>query len=906
MQRKFPLRLVIVIPTLLQIFAAVGLTGFLSWRNGQQAVTDLATQLSQKTSDRIETHIRNYLETSELILKINELSARQGRLNVDDFSELQRYFWQQTQLSDASATLYYGSETGDFLQIEQGDPATISLRTQDTAPFWNIYRLNDRGERQEWLQKKEYDPRIRPWYRAAKASKTLIWSPIYVFAQPSVLGITSAIPIYRTTGELQGVMAIDLTLSQIGEFLQALEIGTSGASFIIERSGEIVATSSREYPFLNSEGQERLPAIASRTPMIQAAVKHWQKRTDGLTNLENDSATIADAEGNRYFVRMQAFRNDRGIDWLLGVVIPEADFKAEIAANTRATIVICAIALVLAAALGIITSRLIAKPVLKFAKVACDIARGDLLYRIPPHRIEELDSLARAFNLMAIQLHEAFSAWEDTNKSLEILVGERTEALRRSEEKFAKAFRSSPYLVGITNLAEGRILEVNDTFLHISGYALGEIIGKTAVELGFWGSQRDRVKMMKMLDNEGRIRDREFSFRIASGDIRILRLSVEKIEIDNEDCLLMVANDITERKRMEASLQEKEQSLRLILDTIPQQVFWKDTDSVFLGCNQNWAEAAHLNHPEEAIGKTDYDMGLPREIADLFRQEDRKIMEADEPVLHKIAKKQRPGENGKIIWLDISKVPLHDIHGNVIGLIGVIDDITPQKEAMEALKQEREKSEALLLNILPHRIVEQLKKQHNSIPQPGVKTLIAEHYETTTILFADIVGFTPFSAQLSPITLVDMLNDIFSAFDRLADDYNVEKIKTIGDAYMVAGGLQEPEDDRAEAIAAMALEMLKTIAQFRINAEKPCQIRIGIHTGAVVAGVIGIKKFIYDLWGDTVNVASRMESTGEPGKIQVTAQIYEQLKEQFVFEKRGAIAVKGKGEMITYWLIGKK
>ncbi|MEA5468420.1 hypothetical protein VB714_06025, partial [Spirulina sp. 06S082] len=144
MQRKFPLRLVIVIPTLLQIFAAVGLTGFLSWRNGQQAVTDLATQLSQKTSDRIETHIRNYLETSELILKINEISARQGRLNVDDFSELQRYFWQQTQLSDASATLYYGSETGDFLQIEQGDPATISLRTQDTAPFWNIYRLNDR------------------------------------------------------------------------------------------------------------------------------------------------------------------------------------------------------------------------------------------------------------------------------------------------------------------------------------------------------------------------------------------------------------------------------------------------------------------------------------------------------------------------------------------------------------------------------------------------------------------------------------------------------------------------------------------------------------------------------------------------------------------------------------------
>ena len=123
---------------------------------------------------------------------------------------------------------------------------------------------------------------------------------------------------------------------------------------------------------------------------------------------------------------------------------------------------------------------------------------------------------------------------------------------------------------------------------------------------------------------------------------------------------------------------------------------------------------------------------------------------------------------------------------------------------------------------------------------------------------------------------------------------------------MVAGGLQNPEDDRAEAIAAMALDMLETIAQFRISSEKPCQIRIGIHTGAVVAGVIGIKKFIYDLWGDTVNVASRMESTGEPGKIQVTSKIYQQLKDKFVFEERGAIAVKGKGEMTTYWLVGNR
>lgn len=905
--KKFPLWLVIVIPTLLQIFAAVGLTGFLSWRNGRVAVINLATQLSQQTSDRIETHVRNYLETSELLLKINELSSTQGRLNLKDFAELQRYWWEQTQLSDAGATLYYGSETGDFFQIEQGEPPTLSIRTPDTAPFWHIYRLNRQGERQERIQEKEYDPRIRPWYRTAKSAKTLMWSPIYVFAEPPVLGITPAIPIYNSEDELQGVMAIDLTLGQMSEFLQGLEVGTSGVAFIIERSGEIVASSISEYPFVETPGgRERLPAIASKEPMIQTAVRHWQQQKNTLATVESECATIADPQGNRYFVRLQAFRNDRGIDWVLGVVIPETDFNAEIAANTRATIAICAIALVLAAGLGIVTSRLIARPVLRFAEAAAEIARGDLSSRIPPYPIEELERLAGSFNLMAAQLQEIFTAWEDTNIALEMLVVERTEALGRSEEKFAKAFHASPYLVGITTLAEGRILDINDTFLETAGYTLEETIGKTAIELGFWGNVRDRAKMVAMLETEGRVRNQEYAFRIASGDMRIVRLSAEKIELDGEDCLLMVAHDITERRRMEAALQEKEQYLRLILNTIPQQVFWKDTNSTFLGCNQNWAEAAHLNSPEEAIGKTDYDMGLPEKVADLFRQEDRRIMETDTPVLHKIAKKERPGQDGKTIWLDISKVPLHDINGDTIGLIGVIDDITLRKEALEALQQEREKSEALLLNILPHRIVERLKKQHNTIPQPGVKTLIAEHHETTTILFADIVGFTPFSARLSPIALVDLLNDIFSAFDRLADAHNIEKIKTIGDAYMAAGGLRDPEDDRAEAIAAMALEMLEVVTQFKISTDTSCQIRIGIHTGAVVAGVIGIKKFIYDLWGDTVNVASRMESTGEPDKIQVTTKIYEQLKDRFIFAERGAIAVKGKGEMSTYWLLGKK
>ena len=210
------------------------------------------------------------------------------------------------------------------------------------------------------------------------------------------------------------------------------------------------------------------------------------------------------------------------------------------------------------------------------------------------------------------------------------------------------------------------------------------------------------------------------------------------------------------------------------------------------------------------------------------------------------------------------------------------------------LKQEKDRSENLLLNILPATIVERLK-HNDSVP--------AEHFDQATILFADIVGFTSLSAKLDPMELVTGLNQIFSAFDQLADKYGLEKIKTIGDAYMVVGGLPLRQANHAQAIASMALEMQTEMLRLNQVMGEPLEIRIGIHTGPVVAGVIGIRKFIYDLWGDTVNVASRMESHGQPGFIQVTEATYDLLKNDYVLQSRGTIEVKGRGLMHTYWLL---
>jgi adenylate cyclase len=213
------------------------------------------------------------------------------------------------------------------------------------------------------------------------------------------------------------------------------------------------------------------------------------------------------------------------------------------------------------------------------------------------------------------------------------------------------------------------------------------------------------------------------------------------------------------------------------------------------------------------------------------------------------------------------------------------------------LEAEQERSNRLLLNILPEAVARQLKQEHRTI---------AEHFAEASVLFADIVGFTQLSAGIPPQELVTLLNQIFSTFDQLAEQHRLEKIKTVGDSYMVVGGLPLERPDHLEAITDMAIEMQKAIAQFSVEPEQPFSIRIGINTGPVVAGVIGRKKFIYDLWGDTVNVASRMESLGLPGRIQVTEAVYERLQDGYLFESRGTISVKGKGEMTTYLLLGKR
>ncbi|MBE9039554.1 PAS domain-containing protein, partial [Oscillatoriales cyanobacterium LEGE 11467] len=898
---KVPLRVVLVVPFVAQVVAAVGLVGYLSFRNGQQAVEDLATQLRDEITARIQDRLESYLKIPHRINQINVDDLELGKLDIQDIEGLERHFWQQIQRFESASYIYFGSEAEVFSGAERGadNAFNVAYWSQDLpGDEFETYATDDRGERTQLLSSvPDYDLSSRPWYRGAARAGRASWGDIYVWAAPYPnVALPAVLPVYNDARELEGVFAVDLSLLDIGKFLQSLKIGKTGETFIMERNGLLVATSTDRVPFTSQNGeQQRLRATEIEDRLIRTTAEHLLATFDDLSRIESSEQLTFKLDNRGQLVQVTPYRDDLGLDWFIVVVIPEADFMAQIYRNTQMTLGLCAIAFVVAVGSGIVTSNWITQPILYLGRASRRIANGELDRTVDRTdnrvvQIDELKALSESFNRMAAQLSVSFHALELMNEQLEQQVTERTARLAEAEAELRGLFEAMTELIFIKS-REGRYLKVISGSPELLLRPVEGLLGKTEFDvLPDAIAERFVGYIQQVLDTQQTARV-EYSLTLAGREFWF----AANISPIGADRVIWVARDVSARKQVEEALQEKEQYLRLILNNIPQQVFWKDTDLVFRGCNKNWAIAAGFDDPEAVVGKTDYEL-LPDapQIAETFREQDRQIIARDVPKLHFLQTKIRPSQNGQSVWLDASKIPIHDSKGHVIGILGVLEDITQRKLAEEALRAEQEKSEALLLNILPRAIAKRLKQSQDAI---------AEQFEEVTILFADIVGFTPLSARLQPVELVNLLNQIFSNFDRLAEKYGLEKIKTIGDAYMVVGGLPVPHAHTARAIADMALEMLETICEVRAQIGESFQIRIGINTGTVVAGVIGLKKFIYDLWGDAVNVASRMESSGEAGKIQVTTATYEQLKHHYRFQRRGEIAVKGKGLMTTYWLL---
>lgn len=439
--RKIPLNLVLVVPFVLEIFAAVGLTGWLSLRNGKMAVNHLATQLRSEVSARIEQHLETFLAFPEMVNQNVADAIELGLLNAEDPRSMERYFWKQLQLFPTVSYVQFGNEQREFLGFERLDGGEFNIEIADAGTGYDLhsYAADKEGHLTDKLLRTtpKYDPRIRPWYVALAKAKRSTWTGIYTYFGHPRLGITTSTPIYDKDNNFVGVLGTDLVLINISEFLESLKIGKSGQTFIMERSGLLVASSSGERPFLphsRNPELERLPATKSSDRLTRSTAEYLTDRFGNLQNIRQQQQLDFPLDGERQFLQVLPYQDHLGLDWLIVVVVPEADFMAQINANTRSTIVLCILALASATGLGILTARAIQKPIYRLSEAYQALASGKLDQKVSGSSIDELEKLANCFNKMANQLHQSFTALEQTNSELEIRVAERTIELQTAKE----------------------------------------------------------------------------------------------------------------------------------------------------------------------------------------------------------------------------------------------------------------------------------------------------------------------------------------------------------------------------------------------------------------------------------------------------------------------------------------
>ncbi len=431
-KHKLSLRSLLIVPFVLQIFAAVGLTGYISLRNGQQAINDLATRLRSEVSLRIDQHLGTQLDTARNLAQTNADAIELGLLDPKDPAELGQFFWKQLKLHDIGY-ISFAYTTGDFAGagrfFEDGRVTVDEVSRQRNGNLdWYIYNTNSQGQRTTLaIDNGPYIPKEEGWYKEPARAGQPLWTVYQWQSPPYTLSISANSPVYDQNKKLIGVVGVDQRLSQISNFLRELKVSPSGKTFILERTGLIIASSAKENPYKLVNGKAtRLNASNSQDALIRATTQHLTKQFNNLNQIQQSQTFEYVLDGQRQFVRVAPWKDEWGLDWLVVVVVPESDFMAQINANTRTTILLCLGALGVATILGFFTSRWITKPILKLQEASQLISSGHLDQTVQVQGIDELESLADSFNQMAGQLKTSFI-------ELESRVEERTAELKEAK-----------------------------------------------------------------------------------------------------------------------------------------------------------------------------------------------------------------------------------------------------------------------------------------------------------------------------------------------------------------------------------------------------------------------------------------------------------------------------------------
>ncbi|WP_104910050.1 ATP-binding protein [Nostoc sp. 'Lobaria pulmonaria (5183) cyanobiont'] len=565
---KMPLRYVLIVPFILQICGAVGLVGYISYQNGQKAVRELATQLENEICDRIEQHLDRYLTTPKQINQINLDAIELGLLNLSDFQTTGNYFWKQMQVFNVGYNSF-ANPKGEFIGVERLDNGQILINEvsdKHSIGKLYVYPTDNQGNRRHLQEVKNYDPRVEAWYADPVKVGKRVWSQIYQWEdKPEVLSISSSYPVYDKNRKFVGVISVDLLLSQIGKFLAKLKIKESGKTFILERSGLLVASSTSEPPYtiVNGKGK-RLSALDSQNSLIKLTTKSLIERFGSLKFVVGKQQLSFTADGMRYFVQVKSWKDELGLDWLIVAVIPEGEFMEQINANTRITILLCIVAFLVATRIGILTARWVIKPILQLNRSAKKIAQGEWEQIPNIQRSDELGELAKSFETMAKQLQASFSALEAKNAQMQVL----NEALSHNQSQLTQFLEAMPVGVFIID-AEGEPYYTNQIGQQILGQgAIAEVSTEELSEIYqayLAGTDQlypsDRLPILRALQGEStRVDDMEIR---CCGNITRIEVLGKPIYDESGNVAFAIATffDITQRKQTEKLLAEYNRTL---------------------------------------------------------------------------------------------------------------------------------------------------------------------------------------------------------------------------------------------------------------------------------------------------------------------------------------------------------